>query len=73
MAGQCHKGCPFITWTWKMINTTYINIWLKIFEGSNEKIYILDVDVGCSKELQKLHCDPPSWYERIKIDKCQKL
>ena len=46
---------------------------IKNYNESDNKGYILEVDVKYPKRLHELHSDLPFLYEKMKIDKCNKL
>ena len=46
---------------------------IKNYDESSDKGYILEVDVEYSKNLHNLHSDLPFLPERMKINKCSKL
>ena len=46
---------------------------IKSYNENDNKGYILEVDVKYPKRLHELHCDLPFLFERMKIDKCNKL
>ena len=58
----------------KWINNNEIKEeFIKNYNESNNKGYILEVDVKYQKRLHELHSDLPFLSERIKIDKSNKL
>ena len=46
---------------------------VKNYNENDNKGYILEVDVRYPKRLHELHNDLPFLFERMKIDKCNKL
>ena len=46
---------------------------IKNYDESNDKWYILEVDIKCRKNLFNLHCYLPFLLERKTIEKCKKL
>ena len=58
----------------KWLDSNEINEeFIKNFNESDNKGYILEVDVKYPKRLHELHSDLPFLSERMKIDKCNKL
>ena len=67
------KKLPVSDFKWVNDLSIFTEDFIKNYDESRDKGYILEVDVEYPRNVHKLHSDLPFLPERMKINKCTKL